>query len=213
MAAGRYHDGAMSIENVSRVVIGWISQSVKVAQEGQWSTDQSNDVIQGLGNQVDSAKGPRKEYVFKQEKNLIVEFVVGETACSTGSRRWDWSCVSSGAEKETKMKLAVELRYSPPLLDYSVLGTEPSAWYVVDSYSIHHAPSLDTNDRIEHKVIEKSCSHPSLLLFKTTMSSVTYKYVRTMSPLFALLNVQCDPSISYWEAAMLFTDVVPSISY
>jgi hypothetical protein len=38
---------------------------------------------------VDSAKGPRKEYVFKQEKNLIVEFVVGETACSTGSRRWD----------------------------------------------------------------------------------------------------------------------------
>lgn len=29
--------------------------------------------LQGLGNQVDSAKGPRKEYLFKQEKNLIIE--------------------------------------------------------------------------------------------------------------------------------------------
>lgn len=39
--------------------------------------------LHGLGKLVDSAKEPRKEYLFKQEKNLIIELVVGETECTT----------------------------------------------------------------------------------------------------------------------------------
>lgn len=51
----------------------WLDESV-----GQWKSLEKGSgplTLQGLGNQVDSAKEPRKEYLFKQEKNLIIEFV------------------------------------------------------------------------------------------------------------------------------------------
>ena len=86
-------------------------------------------ILQGLGNQADSAKEPRKEYLCKQEKNLITEFVVGETECNTVSR-WDWACVSSSADEGTKTKLAVECRHSPPPLGIQCSGLNPElgAW-------------------------------------------------------------------------------------